>query len=221
MSRANLNCFLARVSGMIALALVLAAKPASAQYTFYSDFASWSAAVHNTFLTEDFSDTTLNPGLSYSTINGSISGGTYNDSLMGFRNTTFKFTPSVYAVGGNFNLTPGGASAGIKFQLHTENGIVMVTQQIPNTANGGFYGIVSNYEISQLTIKAGNQVGNGPGEAYFLDNLRYASPGLKLVDTAAAVPEPGEYATAGIFVGFVAFGMIRARRRTKANIHVG
>lgn len=211
MPRAKNTLFLTGALGALALVVTLSAKPASAQYTVYNDLSSWSAAIGGPSLLEDFSDTTLNSGLSFSTTTGSISGGRLNDVLFAARQSIFTFAPNVYAVGGNFDLTPNGRGVGLQVELVTVAGNVLVSSQIPNTANGGFFGIISDNAISKVILRAGTQTGTGPAETYNLDNLRYSS------SVASVVPEPSEYAIAGLFLGTVAFGMIRSRHRLGKN----
>jgi hypothetical protein len=184
--------------------LTLCASRANAQYTVFTDKNAWIAALSGPFSVENFSDTTLNAGLSITTTTGSISGNKFNDRLEPGQTTTFTFIPPIYAVGGDFNLAPGGPGLGLQFVLQSSGGPVIVTQQIPNTTNG-FFGIVSSLQVSALTIQPGTQ--GGVAETYDLDNLSYAN--------VTAVPEPGEYATAFALFGTTALGMVTARVKAR------
>jgi hypothetical protein len=180
---------------------VLAAMPAQAQVTYYTDQAAFLAALGGSAVTEDFNDATLVPGLTYVSTVGSIGGGVFNDQLAeGAQTTTFSFGGSVNAFGGFFDLTPGGQGVGIA--ITTAPGATLATQIDRNYA-GGFFGFISHDSFSSVLLTAGNQA-NGV-ETYNLNDLTFG--------TAAGVPEPAAW---GMMIGgFGLAGAAMRRRVTK------
>ncbi|GAB4461064.1 MAG: hypothetical protein OHK0029_25830 [Armatimonadaceae bacterium] len=195
------------------VAVGLLAMPVSAQVTVYTDVASFQSALQagSTVFTEDFSDSSLNTGLSFSSNSGEsvISSGRFNDRLTPGETTTFSFAPPVYAFGGNFDLNPGGAGLGLRLSLDTLGGPVTITQQVPNSYTGQFFGIISTVSFTSVNLSSGDQ--GGIAETYNLDNLLYAR-----VSTVQPVPEPGEVTVALFLVSAIAIGLIQGRRRNAA-----
>src|ERR1700754_2802071 len=92
------------------------AMSAQAQVTYYTDQAAFLAALGGTAVIENFEDATLVSGLTFVSTVGSIGGGGFNDQLApASQTTTFSFGAPINAVGGFWDLTPGGAGVGIAF----------------------------------------------------------------------------------------------------------
>ncbi|GAB4451438.1 MAG: hypothetical protein OHK0029_00610 [Armatimonadaceae bacterium] len=187
---------------------------ASAQYTVYTDLASWTVAVGGgTVITQNFNGpNTANTnfinfgqGLTVSSGSGEmrISSNQLRDRTSNTLFTTFNFAPPISAVSGFFSPLVGGAGPELRFRLNTDQGQITVTETIAGNANNNtFFGIVSNYAIASFEVRgAPGQNGN-----YGVDNLRYVS----------AVPEPGEYAVMGMIGLTLAGLMVRARKRQSA-----
>ena len=181
-------------------AAVLLAPAANAAVTVYTDEANFLAAL-SSYVTEDFADATLVPGLSFTSDAGVIGSGLFNDRLSpGAASTLFSFTGAT-AFGGTFDLSPGGFGSGIQFTLNLSGG---------GTADGGelrdqngFYGFISTDVFDSVLMTAGS----GPGiETYTLDNLHIGSGGV--------VPEPATWAL--MIAGFGMVGLA-ARRRQSAH----
>ena len=93
------------------------ALPVNAATVIYTDKTAWESALGGQFLTEDFSDSDLNTGVSYvSTESGHINPahGYYQDTLASTSQnepmTTWSFTPEITAYGGDWTLGgPGGS----------------------------------------------------------------------------------------------------------------
>ncbi len=91
-------------------------------------------------------------------------------------------------------------SVSIGFDLDRFNAIDGLTGGRP--AGGLVSAIFSNGQTVTGTI--GNSFFNVPGLSLFGNGVSVSAP---------AVPEPGEYAVAGMLAGTLALGMVRARRR--------
>jgi hypothetical protein len=93
--------------------------------TVYTDKTLWANALGGQYLTEDFSDNTLNVGVSFeSTESGHINPELecYQDVLPSQSSnepsTTWSFTPKITAYGGNWTLGgPGGVETACWFML--------------------------------------------------------------------------------------------------------
>jgi hypothetical protein len=177
------------------------ATSAQAQVTYYTDEASFLAALGGAPVTEDFEDTALVPGLTFVSTVGSIGGGRFNDQLApSAQTTTFSFGGAINAFGGFWDLTPGGAGVGITF---TPAPGATLTVELPRTYSGQFWGFISTNTFSSLLLTAGTQA-NGV-ETYNLDNLTFG--------TAAAVPEPAAW---GMLIGGFGLAGMAMRRRVRA-----
>ena len=185
----------------------LAANPATAAVTFYTSVNAFTAALGNSGTVENFDDRVLVPGLTIASDNGSIGGGTFNDRLESSNQvrTTFTFANGQNGFGGLFDLTPGGAGLGIQIRLVGNGGLL--NQEVPNGANGQFFGFISDEAFDVVRFVGGTQAANGSSETYTLDNLRFGAL------TAGAVPEPATWAM--MIAGFGLVGGAMRRRSTK------
>jgi PEP-CTERM motif-containing protein len=164
----------------IAAASLLAPRAAAAAtITIYTDLTTFSAAAGST-VTEDFADTTLIAGLTVDGNSGGgepgISGGIYQDKAncgicygaSGFDDPKLIFSPAVLAVGGLWDLTPGGNGGGLTVHITFSDATTADTTIGGNYV--GFFGITSNVAISSIGLA---QVGlTGNGETFALDDLR-------------------------------------------------
>ena len=184
---------------------VAATSPVQAGITYYTDRAVFLADLGFTS-TEDFSDATLVTGLSFLSTLGHVTGGIFDDEhAAGFTSTTFSFAGGSKGFGGNFDLSPGGLGAGVAFALSSGDA---VTQQIPRTNTGEFFGFISTDSFNSVTITAGNQAGLDH-ETNELDDLSFG--GIRRAG-AGAVPEPASWAL--MLGGFGAIGgALRSRRK--------
>lgn len=170
--------------------------------TVYTSRASWETAA-GTWTEETFDDVTLLPGVSFA-LNGvghtgaGVSGGVFNDRLEPGSSTVWTI-PTAAGFGGNWDLRPGGAGLGLQMTAGTE----VVTTQIADTYAGGFFGIITDFDFTSLTLMSGTQ--GGVAETYNLDNMVMAAP-------LSAVPEPSSFLLLGLAgVGAIVVG----RRRRK------
>jgi hypothetical protein len=147
---------------LLALVLVLGlAVPALAAGTVYTDKSAWEAEV-GTYETEDFSDATLNPGVSVVTDQGYVTGGLWWDQVDDgdwplntggeIWTTTWTFDDPIYAWGGTFDAyDPGGPGSSIKVTYIDGTSIFVGT--IPNTINDAFWGFVSDEPFIQVHLE--------------------------------------------------------------------
>jgi len=165
---------------------------AQAGVTVYNSRADWETAVGGIYAEEFFDDAVLNPGLGVVSSAGSASGGVWNDRLEpGGATTTWSFGTKQVGCGGNWDLSVNGAGTGIKLFL---NGVA-VSQEIPNSITGGFFGLVSTISFDTVLLTCGTQAQGV--ETYTLDNLVYSS-----------VPEPAT-------LSLLALGGLILRRKSK------
>src|SRR5690242_10568447 len=125
--------FSRRVLGMLVASAFVAASAAHAAvintFTSQSAFDTAATAGGQSIKTEDFTDTTLVPGLTLvSAGGGSISGGILSNAVAVFglcidggagcpSTTVFDFSPGTTAFGASFDLSPGGQGSGIFFEV--------------------------------------------------------------------------------------------------------
>lgn len=197
----------------LVFSLVFAACPTrlQADVTFYTNPIAWAAAVGWVYQVENFNDPMLIPGM---TINGpnvqpipyyetgwtnafygqSVMRDTINDVA---GPTVFTFAIPIYAFGGYFDLAgPTGPGTGIKVWV-SASPMSPLSEQIPNTTHGSFWGFVSTTGFSSVAFTEGSA--SGSVETYDLENLH-----------VAPVPEPSTFGLIG--AGIAAF-LFRLRRR--------
>lgn len=198
-------------------ALVAVAGTASAQLSFFTDFASWQAAVGGASVTtEDFNGVATgdysNGGFSTSNLTvshtangttsvlnvdpganfGNLDGTNFIDATTGPTpggTVTFTFAPgSVFAFGADFFSPFSGAGIDI-----VVDGQAFALDAITGF-NQGFAGVVSTGSFTEVVIQ-GNYDNGVFQELWSADNVRYA------------VPTPGAFAVIGLG------GLIALRRR--------
>jgi len=172
-----------RILAMLGLTLAMFmswAATASASTTVYTDKTVWENALGGQFLTEDFADAQLNPGVSFvSTESGHINPAleNYQDVLAsGSQNepmTTWSFTPEITGYGGNWTLGgPGGSGNSLLVYIDD-----VFVGGISNSYGGEFWGFTSDSPLTSVKLIGG---GGSNQQNYSLDDMVY-SP----------VPEPG------------------------------
>lgn len=199
------------LASLTALVLLAGAGAARAErITVYTDKSAWLAAVGGGYAQESFGDSFLNSDLGTSSSTGSVSGnGVWSDRLRrGGTETRFQFTEPVRGFGGQWDLTPGGPGQGISVEPVFAGGRALALE-IPRTASGQFYGIVSDTSFSAVVLKAGTQ--QGVAETFRLDNVVY---GLRagVPPGASVAPEPGSLALLATgAIGLLGYGWRRRR----------
>ena len=189
--------------------LLLASTAGAASMTAYTDLGSFTAAA-GSLVVEDFSDTTLQTGLSIqfgtNIPAGSISGGEYHDvSVTSFSSTNplVTFSTPVKAFGADWDLTPGGNGGGlllsISFADATTSSLV-----VPYDSSTIFRGFVSDTNVTSIRIHAADFTGE---ETFDADNFRFSGT-TNGGGGGPAVPEPS---AALVFSA----GMLLVRKATK------
>ena len=155
---------------------LLATAISSATVTTYTDKTEWQNALGGEYLTEDFADTLLNPGVSYvSNESGHINPELecYQDVLASQSQnepmTTWTFVPRIVGYGGDWTLGgPGGSGNSLAVYIADDS---LYVGFIPNSYNGDFWGFISDTPFSSVRL-----VG-GPGtnqQHYCLDDMVYS-----------------------------------------------
>jgi hypothetical protein len=184
---------------LFALSIFALTPPGRAAIVIHTDKAQWMGAVGGQFLTEDFSDSQLNSGVSFiSSESGHINPAEecYQDVLASSSQneptTIWSFVPSITAFGGNWTLGgPGGS--GNNLLVYIQDGSIFVGA-ISNSYGGGFWGFTSDTPFASVKLIGGS---GQHQQNYRLDDLVYAS-----------IPEPA-------FVSMLAVGLsgLLVRRR--------
>ncbi|MBD3237847.1 MAG: hypothetical protein GF330_14180 [Candidatus Eisenbacteria bacterium] len=167
----------ALLGAILAISTVWTIGDSSATTRVYTEETGWQNAAGGSYLTEDFADTLLNPGVSFvSTESGHINpqhecyqyvlpSQSQNEPM-----TTWTFEPQIVAYRGDW--TPGGpGGSGNSLWVFIADDSLYVGS-IPNSHDGEFWGFVSDAPFSSVRL-----VG-GPGthqEHYCLDDMVYAS----------------------------------------------
>jgi len=159
--------------------VTVSANPTATVYD--DDWPGWNAAVGGVYVTEDFTDATLNPGLSVVT---EYPG--YVDTLKGvwwdrlvydvtyypyYQNTTtWEFAVPIYAYGGTWNPgEPGGPGSNIEVEI---NGSWVSVGVINHNYVNVFWGFVSDVPFTKVRLSAYNI--QGWCETYEMDNMVYS-----------------------------------------------
>lgn len=162
------------------IVLVAGTLPASADYVpgpiVFHNYMLWRAAVCDYFERENFTDATLNPGLSVTTDLGYVDlinhvwwdRLTDADPVLGDTKTIWHFAQPIFAFGGFWDMTPGGPGSNIEVSI---NGSWIVIDEIPNTYTGQFWGFVSNIPFTDIRLRHGSSP--AIAETYTLDNMVY------------------------------------------------
>lgn len=160
----------------LVLTLALAAAPVLAAATVYTDKANWEAAV-GSWATEDFSDATLNPGVSVVSDNGYVTGGLWWDRVDDgdwgdYGETTWTFADPIYAWGGTFDANiPGGPGSSIKVTYL--DGTETDVGTIPATIQDTFWGFVANEPFTKVHL-VDAELEEGACETYEMDDMVYS-----------------------------------------------
>lgn len=199
------------LKGLVAVAALLAINSAgAAAITTYNSLATWQAAAGSPIVVEDFADATLVSGLTITfgtnSPPGSISGGAYHDTAVtqfnDAKNPKLGFTPGTFAVGADWDLSPGGAGDGLVLFLtfaDLTTSSLTISNPLPNPFVG-FFGLVSDTAVTSIRL---DSPATGV-EAFDIDNLRFRGVG------STAIPLPG---TLMLFLA-AGLGLLGVRRWT-------
>lgn len=176
------------ISIVLALILSLAlAAPVLAAATVYTDKSAWEAAV-GAYVTEDFSDATLNPGVSVVSDNGYVTGGLWwdrvddgdwvNNTGHEIWTTTWTFAVPIYAWGGTFDAyNPGGPGSSIRVTYI--DGTSVVVGIVTNTTADTFWGFVSDEPFKQVHLEDACLIVEAC-ETYEMDDMVYSFSPMKV-----------------------------------------
>ncbi len=159
------------------LAILLGMNLASpAELTIYTDKTQWQTALAGLYMTEEFSDSQLNQGVSFvSTESGHINPaqGYYQDVLATESQnapiTVWSFTPAIIAYGGNWTLGgPGGSGNSLLVYLADSS---LYVGAISNSYGGEFWGFISDTPFTSVKLVGGSGLHQ---QNYQLDNMVYS-----------------------------------------------
>jgi hypothetical protein len=206
------------LSFVIVIALVLAASPLNGAYLIYTSKSSWISNVGGVYQTEDFNDMALNPDISFVAQNGAITPPVFSDWVSrGEGYTFFHFHTPMKGVGANWDLMPFNSGQGIQLRLeYTTEDFEDLRFEVPNDADGDFFGVVSGIPIGAIRITGGTQeYAGGEGndyaeERYMIDDLVYSPFGGEDPPPVGEIPEPATLMLTGLGLSAAAW---KARRR--------
>lgn len=145
---------------------------------------------------EDFEDAVLLDGLSVSGT-GAISGGVLYRQIRADRPSVFTFAEPIFGFGGDIRSSGFGQLA---ITLTFEDGSQQQLAPYDISPTKSFLGFTSDVGITSINVRSGT----AGTVQYYLDDLSFGS--------AAAVPEPAQWAM--LIVGFGMIGSGLRRRRT-------
>jgi len=195
-----------------AAAFVAAGSVRAAVITTYTNLATWQTVAGSPIVLEDFTDATLQPGvtITFGTNSpaGSISGGAYHDVAVSqfndAKNPKLNFAPSTTAFGADWDLTQFPAD-GVVIAVHSVGGGALFDfGGFLSGTFSGFFGIVSDTAFDQIRF---DSPGTGV-QSFDMDNLRFKGTGDGGGGTA---PEPGTLAL--IALAMLGLSAARVRRR--------
>ena len=182
----------------------------------YTDRTTWSTAAGNPATTETFSGGALATGLT-TTGTASVSGGALNGQGLPTlfppaQRDGLGFNPGTLALGGDWDLSPGGPGAGLGFSFTfadaTTQDIFGLTNPVGGGTFSGFFGFLADKAITSVTFFTGSLTGNS--ELFKLDNLTFGS-GNGGNGGSTPVPEP---TTLALLAGGLLMGGWRFSRRS-------
>ena len=168
----------------LTLAIILSwALAANASTIIYTDKTAWENALAVPYMTEEFADDQLDPGVSYvSSESGHINPAEqcYQDVLASESQnepmTVWSFSPQITAYGGNWTLGgPGGS--GNSLLVYLNDNTAQYVGAISNSYSGEFWGFISDTPFTSVKLIGGSGTNQ---QHYCLDDMTYSM-----------VPEPG------------------------------
>ncbi len=183
----------------------------------YNNRTTWSTAAGAPATTETFSGGGLAAGLT--TVGGSVSGGVFNAQGLPTVFPTGQrdglgFNPGTLALGGDWDLSPGGPGAGLGFSFTFADATTQDFFALANPANGsfaGFFGFLADKAITSVSFYTGSLTGNS--ELFNLDNLTFGKGGSTGGGPTTSVPEP---TTLALLAGGLVMGWRFRRRNAQA-----
>lgn len=162
--------------GLSLLTCLFSAVATNAGTVTYTDKTNWANALGGSYLTEDFNDAQLNPGVSLiSSESGGINltHGYYQDVLASQSsnepNTIWSFETPIVAYGGSWTLGgPGGSGNNLLVYIADTASLV---GSISNSYNGEFWGFISDTPFSSVKLIGGS---GSNQQHYFLDDMVYS-----------------------------------------------
>lgn len=161
-----------------ALLMVLQVAQA-ANIQVFNNRTAWQTAASSSLFsitTEDFSDSTLDGGLSITA--GGVTNGAFSGSALPQVITpagAFNFQHGVLAFGGDWDLTPGGSGGGVMLTATFEDGTKQLIGSMLNPSStvqfNGFFGFVSDKPVVSINYQNPQVTGNP--ELFTLDNLSF------------------------------------------------
>ena len=181
---------------IVCMLALLAALPASASITTYTNRANWESAVSpHTIFTENFNDGTVDSPFSVTSDYGYVKATSYWYDFIGGssdRTTTWTFSgPAPSAFGADWDMEYPGSGLHLSFM---DGSTEVGTVEVPNNTVG-FFGVTSTAVFTKIVVTEGSQAIGGEG--YKMDNM-------------AIIPTTGAILLGSLGVGLV--GWLRRRR---------